>query len=78
MADAIHDRLVHNAHKITLKGDGMRKHNTKRLDDKPDDRTCSTVSSKAYQTVQLRRILWPFSIEFTDRLHQQFRKRQRH
>ena len=27
LADAILDRLVHNAHTITLKGDSMRKHN---------------------------------------------------
>ena len=25
LADAILDRLIHNAHKITLKGDSMRK-----------------------------------------------------
>ena len=37
MADAILDRLVHNAHKITLKGDSMRKRNAKRLDVKPAD-----------------------------------------
>jgi len=37
MADAILDRLVHNAHKITLKGDSMRKRDAKRLDDKPAD-----------------------------------------
>ena len=37
MADAILDRLVHNAHKITLKGDSMRKRDAERLDDKPDD-----------------------------------------
>ena len=27
LADAILDRLVHNAHAITLKGESMRKHN---------------------------------------------------
>ncbi len=32
MADAILDRLVHNAYKITLKGDSMRKRNAERLD----------------------------------------------
>ena len=37
MADAILDRLVHNAHKITLKGESMRKRHAKRLDDKPAD-----------------------------------------
>jgi DNA replication protein DnaC len=37
MADAILDRLVHNAHKITLKGESMRKRYAKRLDDKPAD-----------------------------------------
>ncbi len=37
MADAILDRLVHNAHKITLKGNSMRKRDAKRLDDKHDD-----------------------------------------
>ena len=37
MADAILDRLVHNAHKITLKGDSMRKRDAERLDDKTDD-----------------------------------------
>lgn len=37
MADAILDRLVHNAHKITLKGDSMRKRNAANLDDKPND-----------------------------------------
>ncbi len=36
MADAILDRLVHNAHKITLKGKSMRKRDAKRLDDKPN------------------------------------------
>ena len=29
------DRLVHNAHKITLKGESMRKCDAKRLDDQP-------------------------------------------
>ena len=37
MADAILDRLVHNAHKITLQGDSMRKRQAERLDDKPSD-----------------------------------------
>jgi len=33
LADAILDRLVHNAHKITLKGESMRKKRTKDLTD---------------------------------------------
>ena len=37
MADAILDRLVHNAHKITLKGESMRKRDARRLDHKPVD-----------------------------------------
>ena len=32
LADAIMDRLVHNAHTITLKGDSMRKRMAKTLD----------------------------------------------
>jgi DNA replication protein DnaC len=32
LADAIMDRLVHNAHNITLKGDSMRKRMAKTLD----------------------------------------------
>ena len=35
LADAILDRLVHNAHKINLKGDSMRKHQAETLDHKP-------------------------------------------
>jgi DNA replication protein DnaC len=35
MADAILDRLVHNARKITSKGEPMRKRDAKRLDDRP-------------------------------------------
>ena len=37
MADAILDRLVHNAHKITLKGESMRKRNAENLDDNTND-----------------------------------------
>ncbi len=37
LADAILDRLVHNAHRLTLKGDSLRKAAAKRqkLDDEP-------------------------------------------
>lgn len=35
LADAILDRLVHNAHKINLKGDSMRKRNAENLDPEP-------------------------------------------
>ena len=35
LADAILDRLVHNAHKIQLKGDSMRKRNAETLDPEP-------------------------------------------
>ena len=37
LADAILDRLVHNAHRIALKGESLRKAVAKRqtLDDKP-------------------------------------------
>ena len=37
LADAILDRLVHNAHKINLKGDSMRKRNARTLDPEPND-----------------------------------------
>ena len=39
IADAILDRLVHNAHRLTLKGESLRKATAKRpkLDGKPDD-----------------------------------------
>ena len=37
IADAILDRLVQNAHKITLKEDAMRKQNAERLHDSPSD-----------------------------------------
>jgi DNA replication protein DnaC len=38
IADAILDRLVHNAHTITLKGDSMRKHNTPLQADQKESR----------------------------------------
>ena len=77
MADAILDRLVHNAHKITLKGESMRKRDAERLDDKPRRLNLLNRQHKGHQTVRLRsnpvaafdRTKCPPSIEFTDRLH---------
>ncbi len=36
MADAILDRLVHNAHELNLKGDSLRKRAAAKLDDQPN------------------------------------------
>ena len=38
LADAILDRLIHNAHKITLKGESMRKRRKNLTNDKPSDK----------------------------------------
>ena len=36
LGDAILDRLVHNAHRIELLGDSMRKNRTKKLDEEKE------------------------------------------
>jgi hypothetical protein len=74
LADAILDRLVHNAHRLTLKGDSLRKATAKRqkLDDEPLLTPMMTSTGEPAQQGDRDRNPWPASIGIGGRLRAEF------